>query len=99
KKLRSAGLCVGAAAKSEHGGFFQLGNAAQHRAHLVRFDLPESRFAETLENRGDVQAGSFFDAVVEIDEPPGELAGEQRADGGLAGTHKAGEAKHLDASV
>ncbi len=34
-----------------------------------------------------------FDAIVEIDEAPGELAREQRADGGLARAHEAGEAE------
>src|SRR5207249_2644763 len=35
-------------------------------------------------------AGGSFDALIEIDKAPSELASEERANGGLAGTHKTG---------
>ena len=39
----------------------------------------------------DAQAGSVFDAVIEIDETPRQLAGELRADSGFSGAHESGE--------
>jgi len=51
--------------------------------------LPESRFTEPFEDLGNREAGRSLDAVIEINKAPGELAGQERADGGFAGTHKA----------
>ena len=39
----------------------------------------------------DAQAGSIFDAIIQIDETPRQLAGELRADSGFSGAHKSGE--------
>src|SRR5439155_25542635 len=54
---------------------------------------PESRFTEAFEDWGKREAGGSLDAVIEINKAPGELAGQERADGGFAGTHKASQAQ------
>jgi hypothetical protein len=99
QKFGAARLRVGAAAKSENGAFFHLGGAAERGAELIGFDLAESRFAETLKDLRNRKARGFFDAVIEIDEAPGELASEKRANGGFAGAHKTGEAQDRDAGL
>jgi hypothetical protein len=76
EKFGSASLRVGAAAKSQDGGFFQLQNTAESRAQLVCFDLPKSGLAEAFEDFGNAEARGGFDAIVEVDESPGELPGE-----------------------
>ena len=93
EKFGRALLGVGAAAEGEHDRFFEFEDATERGAELVGFDLAEGGFAETLENFRDAHVGGGFDAIVKIDEAPGELAGEERADGGLAGAHEAGEAE------
>lgn len=93
KKFWGALLGVGAAAESEHDRFFLFEDAAEGGTKLIGFDLAKRGLAEAFENFGDAQVGGGFNAVVEIDEAPGELAGEERADGGLAGAHEAGEAE------
>src|SRR5262249_40020968 len=97
-ELRAAGLGVSAAAESEDGAFFLFSGAAESSAELVRFELAESEFAVTLEELRDGDACCFFDAIVEIDKAPSELACEQRADGGFAGTHEAGESEDRETS-
>ena len=97
KKFGSALLGVGAAAERENDGFFEFEDAAERGAELVGFDLAKGGFAETLEHFSDAHVGGGFDAVVEIDEAPGELAREECADGGFAGAHEAGEAEQRDA--
>jgi len=92
QKLSTAGLSVGAAAEGEDGSFPEFGSAAQRGAELIRFNLTKREFAETFEYLRDGEARGFFYAVIEIDETPGELAGEERANGGLAGAHESGEA-------
>jgi hypothetical protein len=94
----AAGLCVGAAAESEDEGFFRFAGAAQRGAELIGFDLPESGLTQAFEHLRDFQAGSFFNAFIEIHETPGELAGKKIADGSLAGTHEAGKAEALRAA-
>jgi hypothetical protein len=91
KKFGSALLRVSSAAEREHGGFFHLGGAAEDGAKLLGFEHAKSGFAVALEKLGDTQARGLFDAVVEIDKAPGELAREKRAYGGLAGAHESGE--------
>ena len=86
KKFRAARLGVGAAAEGDHRAFLVLGHAAQGSAELIGFQLAEGRLTEAFEYFGDSEAGGFFDAIVEIDETPGELASEERANSGLAGT-------------
>jgi len=99
EELGAAGLRVSAAAEGEDGALLVLGSAAQGGAELIGFHLAESRFAEALEDFRNGEAGGFFDAFIEIDKTPGELTGEERADGGLAGTHESGEAKDVDARL
>jgi hypothetical protein len=99
KELGGTGLCVGAAAECEDHGFFMFEGTAEDGAELIGFELAEGGFAEAFEHFGDAQAGSFFDAIVEIDEAPGELAGEECTDGGLAGAHEASEAKKVGAGL
>src|ERR1700689_390454 len=93
EKLGRALLSVGAAAEREHDRFFLLEDAAERGAKLVGFDLAKFRFAEAFENFGDAHVGRGFDAVVEVDEAPGELAREQSAHGGLARAQESGEAE------
>src|SRR2546423_10729332 len=89
QKIGAAWLRVSAAAKGENGALFQLRNTAKSCAELIGFHLPESRFTEAFEDLGNRDAGRSLDAVIEINKAPGELAGQERADGGFAGTHKA----------
>ena len=89
QKVGAAWLRVSAAAKGENRAFFQLRSAAQSSTELIRFHLPESRFTEAIEDLGNREAGGSLDAVIEINKAPGELAGQERADGGFAGAHKA----------
>ena len=99
EKFGAAGLRVGSAAESEDGAFFVFGGASQGGAELIGFDLAESRLAESFEDLRDFQTSGFFDALIEIHKAPGKLAGEQRADGSLAGAHKTGEAQDRDAGL
>ncbi len=92
EEFRAAGLRVGAAAESEDGAGFVFGGAAERGAKLVGFQLAKGGFAKPREEfcNGDVRCG--FDALVEVNEAPSELAREERADGGFARTHKSREA-------
>jgi hypothetical protein len=99
EEFRTAGLRVSAAAESEDGTFFVLGSSAECGAKLIGFRLAESRFAKALEDFGNGEADGFFDAFIEIDKAPCELAGEERSDGGLAGAHKSREAKQVHARL
>src|SRR5580704_12329841 len=99
QKFRSADLRIGAAAKSEHDRFVKFENAPESCAQLVGLDLAKSRLAKALEDFGDAQPGSFFNAIVQVDKAPGQLTGKQRADGSFAGAHEAGEAEHLYARL
>ncbi len=73
--------------------------ATQSGAQLIGFHLAKGAFAEALENFGDTQASGLFDAFVQIDEAPRQLAGQQRAHGSFAGAHEPGQAKHLQARL
>ena len=97
QKFRAAGLSVRTTTQRENGGFLELGSAAQGGAQLIGFDLAKGRFAEPLEDLGDGKACGLFDALIQIDEAPRELAREESADSRFARTHKAGEAKDLGA--
>jgi hypothetical protein len=99
EKFGTAGLRVGAAAESENGAFFVLGSAAECGAKLIGLHLAKSGFAEALEYLRNGEPCGFFNAFIEIDKTPGELTGQERADGGLAGTHKSGEAKQVHARL
>jgi hypothetical protein len=99
EKLRAAGLGIGAPTESEDRAFLEFGSAAESRAELIGFHLAESRFAEALENLRNGEASRFFDALVKIDETPGELASQESSDGGFAGTHEAGETQELKAGL
>jgi len=74
-----------------------FGGAAKCRTKLVGFELAEGGFAEAFEELRDGDGGGGLDALVKVDEAPGELAGEEGADGGLAGAHEAGETDYLRA--
>ena len=95
EKFGAAGLRVSAAAESEDRAGWIFGGAAEGGTELVGLCLAEGGFAEALEELRDGDAGGSFNAFVEVDEAPGELAGEQGADGGFAGAHETGEAKDL----
>jgi hypothetical protein len=99
QKLRRARLRVGAAAEGEDRGFLVLQRAAQSCTELVGFELPKCGLAEPFENLGNAKTRRLFDAVVQIDEAPSQLAGQERADGGLAGAHEAGQAKNLQSRL
>ena len=98
EKIGTAGLGIGAAAESEDGGFLHFGGAAQSGAELVSFDLTKSGLAQTFEHLWDGEAGGLLDALIQIHEAPRQLAGQKRANGGFAGTHKTGKTKNLDAA-
>jgi len=68
--------------------------AAKRGAKLCRLEQPERRLAVAFEKLRDSQTGSIFNAVVQIDETPGKLAGKLSAEGRLAGTHKTGESDY-----
>ncbi len=91
QKIRRARLRVGAAAEREDGRFAQFERASECGAELRGFEQAERRLAVAFEKFRDAQAGSVFDAVIEIDETPRELASELHADGGLSGAHESGE--------
>jgi len=86
-------LRVSAAAESEDGAFLEFEGATECGAELLGFELAKSGFAVAFEEFCDGDTGGFFDAVVEIDEAPGELASEEGADRGFARAHETGEAK------
>src|ERR1051325_3088202 len=90
KKLGSALLRIGSSAEREYERFFCFGCTTEDRAELVGYKSAKSGLPKTLEKLRNTQAGGFLDAVVEINEAPGELAREERADGGLAGAHESG---------
>ncbi len=92
QEFGSPGLRVGAAAKSEDGGFRAFGSPAQGQTKLIGFQLTESGFAVALEEFRDSDAGHFLDFFVEINKAPAELLGEAGANGAFAGTHETGEA-------
>src|SRR5260370_32000124 len=83
EKFERAGLRISAATEGKDERFFQLYSAAERGAQLVRLDLAECCFAESLENFRNAQACGFLDAIVQINEMPGELARQERADSGL----------------
>jgi hypothetical protein len=64
---------------------------SESSSKLRSFEQAEGRLAVALEEFGNAQAGSVFDAVVEVDKTPSELARQLRADGSFSGTHKSGE--------
>src|SRR5713101_4372536 len=99
QKIGAARLRVSAAAEGENGAFFELHGAAERSAELVRFDLAESEFAEAFEYLGNGETGGSFDAVIEIDKVPGEVLREERANGGLAGTHETSQTKNRHAGL
>jgi hypothetical protein len=96
QKFRRTRLGVGAAAECKYGGFAQFERAAEGGAELRGFQQAEGCFAVTFEKLGDAQAGSVLDALIEINETPGELAGQLGAYGRLAGTHESGEGDDRD---
>jgi hypothetical protein len=95
KKFRRARLSVCSTAEREDGGFLVFSGTAESGAQLVRFHLAKGRLAQALEDFRDSEAGSLFDAIVQIDKAPSELTREEGANGCFAGTHEAGKAKHL----
>src|SRR5260370_19337665 len=95
QKLRRTGLRVGTDAELENCSFLVLQRAAQSCTKLIGFHLPAYGLAPAFEDFRNAKTRCLFNAVVQIDEAPSQLAGEQRADGGLAGAHEAGQAKHL----
>ena len=99
EKFRAAGLRVGAATEGKDGAFFLFGGAAERGTELVGFHLSENGFAQAFEDLRDGESGSLFNAVIEIDKPPRELAGKQSANRGLAGTHEPGETQNGDAGL
>ena len=91
EKLGAAGLGVGAATESDDGAFLEFGGATDHRAELVGFELAKGGLPVPLEKLRNGDAARLFDAVIQIDEAPGELTGKEHADGGFAGAHESGE--------
>jgi hypothetical protein len=73
--------------------------SAQSCPELIRFDLAKCRLAQALENLRNAQAGGFLYSIVQVDKTPSKLPGQQGANGGFAGAHEAGQAKHLQARL
>src|ERR1700758_2152505 len=96
QKFRRTRLGVSAAAECDYGRVAQFESAAEGGAEVRGFQQAEACFAMALEKFGDAQAGSVFNAVVEINEAPGELAGQLGAYSRLAGTHESGEGDNRD---
>ena len=96
EEFGSAVLRIGAAAECEYSRFAEFDSAAESGAELGGLEQAEGGFAVALEEFGDAGAGGVFDELVEIDEAPGELAGELSADGGFAGAHEACEGDYGD---
>jgi hypothetical protein len=97
EKFGCSGLRVSATAQREYDGFPVLENSAECESHLIGLNLAEFKFTVALKDLRDPQTGGRFDAVVKIDKTPGQLPGKQSANGGFAGAHKTGKAKHLHA--
>src|SRR5690242_961107 len=95
KKFGRAGLRVCSTAEREDKGLPVFDGATESGAELIRLDLAKSGLAEAFENLRDAKASGFFNPMIEIDKTPRQLAGKQRANGGLSGAHEAGKAKHL----
>ena len=55
------------------------------------FHAAEMSFAVAGEELGNGGAGAGFDVLIEVEEVPAQGSGEQPADGGFAGSHKADE--------
>jgi hypothetical protein len=70
-----AGLRIGATAKRQHDRFAKLEGSSQGGPQLRGFQQTEGWFAVAFKKFGDAQAGSIFDAVIEIDKSPCELPG------------------------
>lgn len=81
EKLGSTGLGIGAAAEREDSWFLLFDGAAKGGAQFIGFELPERRFAMPFKKLRDGDTRGGFDALVEINEPPPELASKTRADG------------------
>ena len=96
QELRATRLRIGSAAEGEDGSLLEFGAAADGGAKLFGFKLAEINLTQALENLRDGKSGGFFYAIVEIHKAPSKLAGQKRANGGLAGTHETGEAKNRD---
>ena len=99
QEFGAAVLRIGAAAEREDGAFFVLGGAAEGGAKLIGFDLAKGGFAETFENLRNGEACGFLNAIIEVNKTPGELAREECAYGGLAGTHETGKTKNWRAGL
>jgi hypothetical protein len=60
------------------------------------FELAKKRFAFLRKNLADGFAGARFDDVIGVEESEVQLAGDQLADGGLAGSHETDERNVLN---
>ncbi len=75
EKFRGARLRVGAAPESDNGGLMEFRSPAESGSELICFQLTEGRLTMAFEELGDADAGGGFDAFVEVDEVPAEMAG------------------------
>lgn len=94
QEFRGTGLRIGATAESENGGFVKFHGATEGGAQLIGFELAEGRFTVAFEKSRDGNAGSFFNALIEVDETPAELTSQACADGAFTRTHETGETKN-----
>jgi hypothetical protein len=94
QKIWRASLRVGAAAECQYGRFAQFECPAECGAELRGFEQAERGFAVALEEFGNAQAGSVFDAVIEVYEAPGELASELRTYGRFSAAHESSQGDH-----
>jgi len=95
QEFGSARLGVRAATEGKNRRFFELGGATDRSAQLLRFQLAKRGFAMALKEFRDAYTGCLFDAFVQIDEMPAELAGQAGADRAFARAHETSQANHL----
>ena len=81
EKFGSTRLGISAAAKREDSWLLLFDGAAEGGPKFVGFQLAEGGFAVAFEKLRNGDACGGFNALVEIHEPPAELASETRADG------------------
>ena len=92
---RGGGLLQQQAIGEDLGGASAKGEddaaAAERGGEGLGLKLAEAGLAVGGKDGGDGEADARLDVGVEVEEVPAEAGGQQTADGGLAGTHEAGE--------
>src|SRR5882724_2584353 len=72
QKFGSALLGVSSSAQGKHEGLLCFCCAAEDRTELLGFKRAKGGFAKTFKEFRNAQAGRFLDAVIKVNEAPGE---------------------------